>query len=72
MVRPFPLSFLTRIELDIDGLLSLRPAPKSMSDHDIKTMFGRKVAIDASMRFVLLPSSSIKDIRGAWNIEEWY
>lgn len=37
--------------MGIKGLTSLlaEHAPKCLSDHEIKTLFGRKVAIDASM-----------------------
>ncbi|KAJ9116020.1 Elongation of fatty acids protein 2 [Naganishia onofrii] len=37
--------------MGIKGLTALlsENAPKAMKEHDIKTLFGRKVAIDASM-----------------------
>lgn len=47
-VRTSPTSFAT---MGIKGLTALlsEHAPKAIVEHDIKTLFGRKVAIDASM-----------------------
>lgn len=45
---------LLRADLCSTGRPNPLAAPKAMTDHDIKTMFGRKVAIDASMSYVLL------------------